>query len=373
MEFNNIETCDNEQVNSNSEETSTNQLRLKCFQKRKSIWIIISIVLLILIIIIPIIIIKTKKNDVKQISTTEETRPKYKKYNQQGITVAGGNGEGDELNQLFYPGNIIIDENKAILIADNRNHRIVKWKYGSNNGQIIAGGNRTGDENDQLRYPIDMIDDKENDALIIFESGKNRIVRWFRKNQTYYEILVVGFFPIRLAMDKNGFIYVSENHEVRRWKDGDTTRGIIVAGGNGKGNQLNQLDDPGCIFIDDDYTLYVSDWGNNRVMKWTKGAKEGIIAAGGNGDGNNLNQLTFPAGLIVDQLGHIYVADMGNHRVMRWCEGDGDGSIVVGGNGEGEKSNQLNSPTRLLFDDEGNLYVVDEYNHRVQKFEIFYD
>ncbi|CAF1178396.1 unnamed protein product [Adineta steineri] len=282
MELNNIETCDNEQVNSNSEETSTNQWRLKCFQKRKLIWIIISIVLLILIIIIPIIVIKTKKTDVKQMSTTvittetltklttEETRPKYKKYNQQGITVAGGNGEGDGLNQLFDPSNIIIDENKAILIVDKGNDRIVEWKYGSNNGQIIAGGNRTGDENDQLCYLMDMIDDKENDALIIFEFGKNRIVRWFRKNQTYHKILVFGVLPIHLAMDKNGSIYISEigQNEVRRWKDGDTTHGILVAGGNGKGEESNQLNSPTHLSFDDEGNLYVVDQYNHRIQKF---------------------------------------------------------------------------------------------------------
>ncbi|CAF4103647.1 unnamed protein product [Adineta steineri] len=105
-------------------------------------------------------------------------------------------------------------------------------------------------------------------------------------------------------------------------------------------------------------------------MKWRKDATEGIVVAGGNGQGENLNQLSSPHGVIVDDLGQIYVADCWNDRVMRWCEGKKEGEIIVGGNGEGKQSNQLNRPHGLSFDDEGNLYVADFSNHRIQKYEI---
>ncbi|CAF4376444.1 unnamed protein product [Adineta steineri] len=104
-------------------------------------------------------------------------------------------------------------------------------------------------------------------------------------------------------------------------------------------------------------------------MKWTKGAKEGIVVAGGNGKGDSLKQLYYPQGVIVDHLGQIYVADFGNDRVMRWCEGKAEGAIVVGGNGKGNQLNQLNSPKGLSFDNEENLYVADQGNHRIQKYE----
>ncbi|CAF4419011.1 unnamed protein product, partial [Adineta steineri] len=105
-------------------------------------------------------------------------------------------------------------------------------------------------------------------------------------------------------------------------------------------------------------------------VKWRKDAKQGIIVAGGNGEGNRLDQFSYPQGVIVDHSGQIYVADMNNHRVMRWREGNDKGEIVVGGNGQGRESNQLNGPTGLTFDGEGNLYVADYHNHRVQKFLI---
>ncbi len=105
-------------------------------------------------------------------------------------------------------------------------------------------------------------------------------------------------------------------------------------------------------------------------MKWVEGAKQGIVVAGGQGKGNGLTQLSNPLGVVVDQLGTVYVAEVGNARIMRWVKGATQGSVIVGGNGVGGQSNQLNWPEGLSFDRHGNLYVVDQGNHRVQKFNI---
>jgi sugar lactone lactonase YvrE len=105
-------------------------------------------------------------------------------------------------------------------------------------------------------------------------------------------------------------------------------------------------------------------------MKWMKGAKEGIVVAGDQVEGNSSRNLSKPTGVIVDQLGTIYVSDYGNHRIMRWFKGASKGSIIIGGNGKGEQPNQLKHPVGLSFDKQGNLYVADMNNHRVQKFNI---
>ena len=75
---------------------------------------------------------------------------------------------------------------------------------------------------------------------------------------------------------------IDEKHEVRRYRRGES-QGTVVAGGNGNGNRLNQLSYPQYVFVDRDHSVYVSDYGNNRVMKWMEGAKEGIVVAGGQG------------------------------------------------------------------------------------------
>ncbi|CAF4223766.1 unnamed protein product, partial [Rotaria magnacalcarata] len=137
--------------------------------------------------------------------------------------------------------------------------------------------------------------------------------------------------------------------EVRQYKKGES-QGTVVAGGNGRGNRFDQLYGPRYVFVDRDHSVYVSERGNDRVMKWMKGKKEGIIVAGGQGKGNGLTQLSYPKGVVVDQLGTVYVADDENDRIMRWPKGATQGSVIVGGNGGGGQSNQLNGPEGSSFD-----------------------
>ncbi len=293
------------------------------------------------------------------------------KWAQNGITVAGGNGEGNGLNQLASPVGIYVNDDQTIYIADQWNHRIVEWKRGATSGKVVAGGNGKGNRTDQFNQVTDVVLDKKTNSLIICDLGNRRVVQWPLHNGVSGQTIISDIDCSRLMMDNDGYLYVSdgEKHEVRRWKIGDTS-GIVVAGRNKQGNRLNQLNDSSFIFIDNDHSVYVSDWGNDRVMKWPKDAREGIVVAGGQGEGSDLKQLSGPQGVIVDQLGSVFVADWRNHRVMRWCKGANEGNLVVGGNGQGEGPNQLNGPQGLSFDRQGNLYVVDQWNNRVQKFNI---
>jgi sugar lactone lactonase YvrE len=293
-------------------------------------------------------------------------------WEQNGITVAGGNGPGAEMNQLHVPHGLFIDDNQALYIAEYSNHRIVKWNFGATQGKIVAGGNGPGDRNDQLYNPGDVILDKAKDYLFIGDAGNNRVVRWSLRGARSGETITNdGSRSGALTMDEQGFLYIVDSHrqEVRRWRVGDS-QGTVVAGGNGAGNQLDQLHGPTKIFVDQDGSIYVSDAANSRVMKWMKGAKVGTVVAGGNGKGNALSQLSDPTGIVVDQVGTVYIADRSNHRIMRWRKGATEGDVVVGKDGGGSATNQLNQPLGLSFDRNGNLFVTDHKNCRIQKFGI---
>ncbi|CAF1452551.1 unnamed protein product [Rotaria sp. Silwood1] len=292
------------------------------------------------------------------------------KWAQNGIPVAGGNGKGSKTNQLDRPWGLYVDDDQTIYVVDEWNHRIVEWKYGATNGKVVAGGNGEGNGAHQLSFPYDVIIDKESDSLIISDYGNRRVVRWPRRNGTRGETIISNIACWGLTMDDNGSLYVVDNekYEVRRNKIGDT-KATVVAGGNGKGNRLDQLSSPRCVFVDRDHSVYVSDNGNHRVMKWEEGAKQGIVVAGGQ-EGSSLTQLWNPNGVVVDQLGTVYVADCGNNLIMRWPKGSTQGSVIVGGNGKGSQSNQLYRPVCLSFDRHGNLYVAEWGNNRVQKFNI---
>ncbi|CAF0896231.1 unnamed protein product [Rotaria sordida] len=80
-------------------------------------------------------------------------------------------------------------------------------------------------------------------------------------------------------------------------------------------------------------------------IMWTQ---DDITVAGGNEKGNELNQLFYPRGLTVDHDQNIYVADCVNDRVMEWKPGATSGRVVAGGNDEGSKANQLDGPRGVI-------------------------
>lgn len=253
-----------------------------------------------------------------------------------------------------------------MIIADFNNHRIIEWQMGDTNGRVIAGGNGQGNRLDQLNHPSDVLIDNVTDSLIICDLTNRRIVRWSRRHGTTQgDILINNISCWGLAMDDQRYLYVSDwrRHEVRRYQIGNNN-GALVAGGNGKGANFNQFNFPKYLFVDQQQAIYVSDVNNDRVMKWNKSAQEGIVVAGGHRQGDALNQLKRPAGIFVDTLNTVYVADTWNHRVIRWPQGAIQGSAIV------NLACDLYDVVGFSFDNQGNLYVVDNDNHRIQRFAI---
>ena len=296
--------------------------------------------------------------------------PANARWRSYGDTVAGGHRRGGEANQLNNPYGLCVDDEDTVIVADYGNHRIVEWKRDATSGTVLAGGNGQGKRPDQLNSPTDVIFDKETDSLIICEAS--RVTRWPRRKGTRSgETIIDNIACYGLAMDDEGSLYVTDvqKHEVRRYRRGETN-GTVVAGGNGKGAALNQLNHPYYVCVDGEHAVYVSDNENHRVMKWVKDAKEEIVVAGGRGEGKDLTKLYYLNGVRVDGTGNVYVADSENQRVMRWSRGKSQGTVVVGGNGWGNAAIQFNYPRGLSFDRHGHLYVADSGNNRVQRFSL---
>ncbi|CAF4000405.1 unnamed protein product [Rotaria sp. Silwood1] len=288
-----------------------------------------------------------------------------------GLTVAGGNQYGNRMNQLHDSRGIFVTDDQTIYVADGKNNRIMEWKCGAPSGKVIANEIKKSKKVDRLNKPFDVIIDRETDSLVISDSGNQRVVRWSRRSGGQQETIISDISCTGLGMDENGFLYVADcrKHEVKQYKS-DDDEGTVVAGGNGQGSRLDQLNCPSYIFVDQYRAVYVSDNSNHRIMKWEEGAKQGIVIAGGQGTGNSLTQLSWPNGIVVDSSGTVYVADCGNHRIVRWSKGVTQGNIIAGGNDAGSQSNQLDNPNGLSFDRHGNIYVTDGCNERVQKFNI---
>lgn len=292
-----------------------------------------------------------------------------------GRTVVGRCGQGYGLNQLYYPFGIHIDHVGTMLISDSDNHRILRWKPYAHNAEIVIGKRGRGDRTNQLDLPAALLVDRSKNCLIVSEYGNRRVMRWsFDQNEQNCqvgEVLISNIVALGLAMDDEGSLYVSdyERHVVRRYEQ-DNLSGVIVAGGNGQGSALNQLNSPRHIFVDQDCSLFISDSDNHRVMRWMPHYREGIVVAGGHGQGDGLGQLNRPSGTFVDGMGSVYVLDQRNSRVMRWTCGSSEGNVIIGENGYGSQKNQLHQPASMSLDQKGNLHIVDTSNHRIQCFDL---
>jgi hypothetical protein len=126
-------------------------------------------------------------------SIVVESIPPYPaRWKSDGVTVAGGHGEGDRADQLNGPFGLFVDEDQTVYIADCVNHRIMGWKAGATTGEILAGGKGRGDGLDQLNHPTDVIVDRETDSLLICDQWNRRVMRWPRRPSSHRqpEILI---------------------------------------------------------------------------------------------------------------------------------------------------------------------------------------
>ncbi|MDI9359067.1 MAG: NHL repeat-containing protein [Phycisphaerales bacterium] len=152
---------------------------------------------------------------------------------------------------------------------------------------------------------------------------------------------------------------------------------VIIAGGNGAGSALNQLNLPGGIYIDGKNNLYIADSGNNRVVYWAAGATSGTVIYGGNGTGSELNKTNGPYALRPsDKSDSFFIAGFAYNRVVKFpppvivnnqtSAPDIYGVVVAGGNGQGSGDNQLSGPDVMAVDQD-TIYIADTYNNRIVK------
>ena len=125
-----------------------------------------------------------------------------------------------------------------------------------------------------------------------------------------------------------------------------------------------------CVFVDGFGQLYtvLSD----RILKWQPNTSPDKfeIVAGGNGIGNGLNQLnlnvTLKKPIEIDQNGNMYICDYNNKRVIYLQKGAKIGEILFS-----ESKNGLKNfyPTSIVLDIDNNIYISDDGNSQVYKFQ----
>ncbi|CAF5166833.1 unnamed protein product, partial [Rotaria sp. Silwood1] len=102
---------------------------------------------------------------------------RYKIGDTQGTVVAGGNGEGNRLDQLSSPRYVFVDRDHSVYVSDLENHRVMKWEEDATQGIIVAGGQGQGNSLTQLSYPYGVVVDQLG-TVYVADFCNHRIMRW---------------------------------------------------------------------------------------------------------------------------------------------------------------------------------------------------
>jgi hypothetical protein len=185
---------------------------------------------------------------------------------------------------------------------------------------------------------------------------------------------------------------------------GDTCQTGAQGGGRG------ELNGPNGVAVDSGGNVYVVDYSNNRVEKFSStGLFEGTwgkavdATTGGDicslvsGDtcqagavGALAGQMNQPIGIATGSGGSVYVADSSNHRIQKfdsagtfdrtWGKGvnatnpsnlctAASGDTCQAGGKTTALGGEMNTPAGVTTDSAGNVYVADTFNNRIQKFD----
>jgi sugar lactone lactonase YvrE len=166
-----------------------------------------------------------------------------------------------------------MDNNGYLYVTDSEKHEVRRWKVGENRGTLVAGGNEQGNRLNQLNYPADIVVDDDR-SLYVLDCGNHRVMKWIEGAQE--GIVIAGgkqdsiqwSSPNGLVVDHSGNIYVADrsNHRIMCWCKGATQWDIVVSGDEGKSWQ-NQIYSPTGLSVNQG-NLYAVEYYGHRVLRF---------------------------------------------------------------------------------------------------------
>ena len=221
---------------------------------------------------------------------------------ERSFTAWGSTGSSE--GQLDCPMGIAINDEGSVYIADTLNNRIQKF---NSEGVFLASFGDYGDGAGHFIYPIGIA---FNEVGQIFILDRSR-VQIFAADHTFLAEWVPQepfMFPRDIAVDKNGYVYITDtyNHRIQVY----TSEGELIDIWGENGVEPGQFQYPEGIAIDENGLVYIADFSNGRIQVFTPTGL--LVNAWVWGGIQGASDVTF------DRNGRIYVADYGNDRIQRF-------------------------------------------------------
>ncbi|CAF3964398.1 unnamed protein product, partial [Adineta steineri] len=344
--------------------------------------------------------------------------------------VAGTGSAGSTSVTLNTPWGIFVDNNLNLYVADTNNNRIQKFASGQLNGTTIATGTivlfgptsvifdadgymfitdcfnqrligsgangfrciaacsgSAGSSSSQLFYPHTISFDSYGNIFVV-DQENNRVQKflllpnscngtttattistvlwynvpeftaytsWSANGITFANTTTIGVLPYGIFIDTNNTIYVSEfgANRVQVWHDSSS---VPIR------NLTSGLSNPYSLFVAIDGDIYVDNGGSNtRVDKWTLNSNASISA---------MYVKNSCWGLFIDINNNLYCSMNALNQVIMKSLNNNSAMWIVAAGADCSipNTNTLNGPRGIYVDTDLNLYVADCGNNRIQLF-----
>jgi len=272
------------------------------------------------------------------------------------IAVFGGVGLGE--GEFSYPRAITAEPDGSVFVVDKAGRvqrfsptgefetawRMPETTYGKPVGVAVGPDGRI------------FVADTHYHRVMIYDRDGRHLGSFGREGFCDGEMQL----PTDVAVDAEGFIYVSEYHENDRITKWSPSLQFIQAIGAAPvdGRRLRR---PAGIDIDDEQTVWVADACNHRVVRF---APDGTFISAFGEMGCEPGQLRYPYDITVSPDNKsLMVCEYGGDR-LQWFDKSGKSLRTWGGSGR--QAGRLWAPWGAAYGPHGCVYVVDSLNSRVQ-------
>ena len=207
-----------------------------------------------------------------------------------------------------YPRNLLINNENKIFVFNEETKEILIWSNDSFNFNRISIPNLINSKSFFVN---------ENKQIFIDFNGQR--IDQFTINGTFIQtILFINHSCSALFIDHRNYLYCSiENqHQIVRMSLNAEIKEVKMIAGNGcPGPLLDMLDHPNGIYVNENFTLFVADTNNHRIILFHQNQTNGILIAGFGS--SSLFLLNKPTSLSFDGNSLLYIVDSFNHRILR--------------------------------------------------------
>ena len=251
---------------------------------------------------------------------------------------------------------------RKIFVSDTNNHRIAVFDY---DGKPLYTFGKDGTGQGEFKFPYGITADSSgqiyvadlyNGKISIFDQT-GKFIKYFAQDEKNIFDGPAGLY----FFDNQIFVTDVQQHKVMVFNLAG--KKILEFGKKGNGN--GDLSSPNAVTATNEF-IYVSDTGNNRVVKFDRNGKFLATITGGNSEQQDSGVVNV-RGIAVDDRGILFVVSNLTNKVWSF---DKNGQLAFDPIGElGSENNQFTQPNGMFIDAQGRIYIADSLNQRIMVYQ----